>query len=294
MFSQICQKLTFPAECTAALTAALSRLESDAGHTEALRLAARSFLTWGSGDPLEQLTPVAQQTGLPIATLVAVTLVCAVPGLQKSYADRGIAESIMWDTLVDLTCKLREYHDLEGIWGVEPITWYQRLFTLRIIKLGRLEFEPIAYKWDTPYQGISKGDPVMNIHIPSCGSMPMEQVMEAFRLAHQFFKKDFPSGIIPIVAASWLLYPPICEGVLKKGSNLEQFYHLFDIVEQYADPDNKNFWRIFNIPYGPGALDKAPADTSLRRGILEFMRAGHDMGVGRAAFLFDGEKIIRK
>jgi len=290
MFHEISSRLRFPDDCAKVLHSAWESLRSS--HTDEIMQAGAYFLNWESGDPLPLLTRIAEESGIPAGTVMAITLLSSIEGLKQLYQQKGIAEDLMWDTLIDVTCKLQESYDLDGIWGTESVAWYQRLFSGRIIKLGRLEFEPIRYKWDTPYQGIHKGDPVLNIHIPSTGSMPMDQVMDSFKRAYAFFRKDFPGNVIPFVGASWLLYPPICEDVLKKGSNLEQFYRLFTIVEQYVDPENKNFWRIFNMHYAPDVLDKAPADTSLRKHILEFMKAGNDMGVGRGVLLFDGENIL--
>lgn len=287
MFLTVCERLQFPAEATQVLTDAQAVLEK----LPALDTACTYFTTEDGQDPAELLTSMAQQTGIPSATVAMVCLVRAVPRLQALYEKHGISQEILWDTLIDLTCKLREHHALCGEWGTDAVAWYRRVFSAKIIKLGRMEFEPISYKWDTPYCGVVKGDPVMNLHVPSCGGLPPEAVLDSLKHAYRYFNRD--GKPMTFVGGSWLLYPPLCEAVFGENSNLYKFYRCFDILEQYVDPANKNFWRIFNVRYSPEALDTAPADTTLRRNLLAWMKAGNDMGVGRGAFRFDGEKILR-
>lgn len=291
MFLTICEKLHFPAEAVGVLQSALDTILADSAMATALYEAGDRFTAVGSADPAELLAPIAGKTGIPLATLTMVCLVQAVPKLLALYQNHGIDEAIMWDTLIDLRCKLIENHDVEGIWGTEVVAWYQRVFTLRILKLGRLEYEPMNYRWDTPYGNVCKDQPVLNIHIPSCGSLPADGVMDSLKLAYAFFggKGGKP---MPFICASWMLYPPMCEQVFPEGSNLDRFYRLFQVAEQYADPSNKHFWRVFGIYYGPEALEHAPADTTLRRNLLSWMRQGNDMGIGRGAFLFDGNQIL--
>lgn len=290
MFLGTCTCLNLSAPCTDTLVDAFQKIHTAGGDGQ-LEFAC-DCLMHGNEEHFEKyIQQLTELSGINKRTVVAVALIWAVERLKKAYSDKGWSEDLMWDTLVDVKCKLEEQHGLNGIWGTGAIGWYLRIYTLRIIKLGRLEFEPIPYKWDTPYRGIQKGDPVMNMHIPSTGPMKIEDVLDSFQRAYKFFGYTEP---MPVAAASWLLYPPVCETVFKEGSNLKNFYDLFDVVEQYEDPENKNFWRIFNMEWEAGVLDKVPLDTSLRRGLYEFMKPGRDMGVGRCMLLFDGEKVISK
>ena len=281
------QKLQLDADCVAAFTAAEEKLLPE----PELQNAVVALLEYNEPEGMAQLQVLAEMTGVHQLTVNAIALIHAIPMLQRLYEAKKVPVALMWDTMIDIKCKFAEEHDLSGIWGTGAMSWYMRVFTLRIIKLGRLEFEPIGYKWDTPYRGIKKGDPVMNMHIPSTGPMRIEDVLDSFKRAYKFFGYTEP---MPVAAASWLLYPPVCEQVMKPGSNLRNFYDLFDVVESYEDPDNKNFWRIFNMEWSPGVLDKVPLDTSLRRNLHAFMKPGVNMGVGRCMLLFDGERVISK
>lgn len=279
------KKLQLDADCVATFGAAEEKLLPEPEFQNAVV----ALLEYNEPECVAQLQALAEKTGIHKMTVNALALIHAIPLLQRLYEAKNVSLELMWDTMIDLKCKFVEEHDMSGIWGTGAMSWYMRVFTLRIIKLGRLEFEPIGYKWETPYRGIQKGDPVMNMHIPSTGPMLIEDVLDAFKRAYKFFGY---TELMPVAAGSWLLYPPICEQVMKPGSNLRNFYELFDVVEAYEDPDNKNFWRIFNMDWAPGVLDKVPLDTSLRRNLHAFMKPGVNMGVGRCMLLFNGEKVI--
>ena len=285
MFLTVCERLQFPDEAVQTLQSALEVLKAFPALEEAC-----ACFTDGSQDPTPLLASMAAATGIHQGTVAMVCLVNAVPRLQKVYERLGISQEIMWDTLIDLKCKLIEHRNVEGHWGTDAIAWYRRVFTGKIIKLGRLEYEPITYKWETSYGDTVKEIPVINMHVPSCGSLPPESVLDSLKRAYRYFGTE--GQPLTFVAASWMMYPPMCEAVFGKDSNLYFFYSCFDMLEQYADPANKNFWRIFNMHYSPTALNAAPADTTLRRNLLAWMKAGNDMGVGRGAFRFDGKNIL--
>ena len=291
MLDLVAKNLALAPDCVQVLSRAQDVLFADAAATDAVLSAVKVLIQSRSDEAESRLRTAAQIVNLPWQTVAVVMLIQAVPAMGQMYREKAIAEQILWDTLIDLKCKLEESYNLTGVWGTEAVDWYARVYNARIIKLGRLEFEPIAYRWDTPYGNIQKGDPVMNVPIPSCGPMLLADVLASFKKAYEFFGYQQP---MPVVMASWLLYPPICETVMKPGSNMRNLYELFEVVEQYEDPNNRNFWRVFHMPYGEGVLDRVPLDNSLRRGICAFMKSGHHMGIGRCALLFDGENVIHK
>ena len=289
MLAVAANKLELPQQCIKVLSEAQEKVTISA--FGAVKNAAIFMMQDQEDACREQLQMAAEQTGVHLYTVTAVMLVMAIPMMQAVYEDARVSQELMWDSLMDVKCKLQEEYNVSGIWGTAVIGWYIRLFAMKIIKLGRLEFEPVGYKWDTPWNGIHKGDPVINMHIPSTGPLKCEDVLDALQRAYRFFGYTQP---MPVAIASWMTYPPICEGVFKPDSNMKKFYDLFTVVEQYEDPENHNFWRVFNMVYEDGILDKVPTDTSLRLGIRDYMKTGRHMGVGRCMLLFDGEKVITK
>lgn len=284
MFLSTCKRLGFPAESLPVLEDCLKKIEELAAPE--LAEICRCLITPEAGDCLQYMRSVAEKTGIHRYTTDLVVLVYAIRDLQQVYRDKELPEQLLWDSMEDLRYKLYECRQVFGIWGTAAGSWHRRFYWLQLFKLGRLEFEKITYRWDTPVLGIGKGDPVINIHIPSCGPLTPELVEDSLSKAAAFFGKDFPDGPLPFVCHSWLLYTPVCEQVFAEGSNLKAFYRRFTVAEDHPDPLNKNFWRIFGIEYGEGVLEKAPADTTLRRDLLAFLRAGNCMGNGLAALWY--------
>ena len=91
---------------------------------------------------------------------------------------------------------------------------------------------------------------------------------------------------------SWLIYPPYSESVFKKGSNLERFARLFDVIES-NDEGFSNFATVFGMPYSEENLEKAPQETSLQRNMLKFIKDGNPMGQGYGMFLYGKNGIIK-
>jgi hypothetical protein len=46
------------------------------------------------------------------------------------------------------------------------------------------------------------------------------------------------------------------------------------------------------VDYAPEVLDSVPTDTTLRRNMWNFLKAGNEMGSALGYLVFDGEKII--
>ena len=165
------------------------------------------------------------------------------------------------------------------------------MFRCKIVKLGRLEYERVAFPFDD-YKGVvKKGETVYSCHIPSSGPVTRESVIESLKKAHDFFADELKDGILPVYCSSWMLYPAHCE-VYAEGSNLRKFYDLFDIIAQTEDKTNHNFWRIFDVDYSPETFESAPERTTLQRSFKSYIRQGNCMGTGKGILLFDGEKIL--
>jgi len=278
MFLQICRKLNFPEESFSALENAYIRINQAAQND--LAAAHRSLFTPGDRSYLDQMQIISEKTGIHRYTSDMAVLVSAIEQLPLVYDRHGLSQELMWDSLEGLRYKLLECKQIYGIWGTFVPHWFQRFYILQCFKLGRLEFEMIAFKRDVP--DIEKGTPVVNIHIPSCGPLLRVAVEESIALACRFYKDSF-NGPIPFLCNSWMLYPPMAEQIIAPQSNLQDFYRRFTILQQEADPENKDFWRIFGCPYKED-LDSIPVNTTLQRKLLAYLRSGNTMGTGLGVF----------
>ncbi len=190
------------------------------------------------------------------------------------YRIRGISDEVYYDTFSDIhiwcTVCVREY----GEYGIEEYNWLQEHVQLRLFRLGRLQFQPIAFDRELVVNGrkIVKNQIVCNVHIPSGEPLTPQGVEKSLELARAFFR-----GVTPVyVCHSWLLYPKLTE-VLSATSNILQFQTLFNIYD--VDLESKEAeQRIFNkVNANPSEYDEL---TSLQRSAKAYLVAGHPLGSG--------------
>jgi hypothetical protein len=160
--------------------------------------------------------------------------------------------------------------------------------------LGRLQYEHARFDADEyTCAGITlhRGDAVINCHIPSCGPLTKEARTDSYRQAWDFYKRDFPHGILPVVCSSWLLYPEHAD-FLPAHSNILSFMQDFTLLRSSVDESFRNAWRIFGSAAARPASEW-PRDTSIRRAFADRILAGKPVGSGYGILLFDGNRILR-
>ncbi|MBQ7547430.1 MAG: DUF5596 domain-containing protein [Clostridia bacterium] len=219
--------------------------------------------------------------------------------LREAYKEKGLPEQIYWDSMTDLRAKLIECRDVYGVNGSFVASWFHGFFELTRFALGRLQFEWTEYSREEPYtccgHSVSKGDTLINMHIPSLGPLTVDLMMDAFKRAYNFplFADVRVPGTdwMPFCCGSWLLYPPHYD-FLPAKSNILKFMDCFDIVEWSDSEEFSDKWRVFG-KYKDAEPADLPRDTSLRRAFAERLESGQKTGHGWGIFFFDGEKIIR-
>ena len=142
--------------------------------------------------------------------------------------------------------------------------------------LGRLQFELIEFEDEYAKDGLilHKGDPVINVHIPSCGTLDYEKVRDAYARAAEFYKDVMGTYPLVFVCESWLLFPAHKE-ILPENSNIRRF--LADYGVYRTEETNKDLWRIY---YGAEQNDFAnlPEHTGLERAYKKWLLDGHMAG----------------
>lgn len=221
---------------------------------------------------------------------------CLAEPLRLRYKEKGIDESIWYDSMMDLLYKLDECHALHGIWGTFVAFWFDRFFEMTRFALGRLQFETTTYYLTDVYNGhgiTMKRDEktVLNLHIPSGSPLRHEDVLDSYRRAYHFYNSLTINGLLPIICGSWLLYDRMKE-FLPADSNIIRFQNDFEIVNNIENPGFSECWRIYNMEY-PGDPALLPRDTSLRRRYADWLAAGGVSGAGYGILWFDGEKVIK-
>lgn len=246
------------------------------------------------GTSLGGIRKIAEVTGINSYALELLFFICLAKHCRELYDEAELPVKIYHDSMSDLKWKLMECKNVHGVWGSFVASWFPRFFDLSRFAIGRLQFEddPSTEVYSKNGVTLNYGDWVINTHIPSCGKLNMDECMDSFRAAADFFADRFPDGIAKFKCHSWLL----CEhhkDYLAPETGIRKFADLFDVVKTGSDPQGRNLWRIYNRPYN-GSLEGFPADTSLRRAYIKLIEDGKEPGWGLGyIFMKDGE-IINK
>jgi len=142
------------------------------------------------------------------------------------------------------------------------------------VRLEKALWEPV----------MRKGDAALEMHIPAGGGMTLDRCMDSMRRAVSFFQRFFPTEPFhAIVCSSWILNNQL-EDIPLSSENLVRFQrelYLYPVPSSGRD----GLWFIFL--QDPVDLATAPRDTSLRRGVADFLAAGHTWRGGGMFFLVE-------
>ena len=158
-------------------------------------------------------------------------------GLSKKYEERGIPEQILLDTLKDLLLWTDAWSDVKGELHLGELGWLAHTMRMRLFRLGSLEFMAGKAHEDCPSLGLQKGDPIVEVHIPSGADLSQAACRESLDSAVEFFTKYYPEyKFNHFTCHSWLLDPSL-DDLLPKTSNIIGFRNLFTPIsadESYA------------------------------------------------------------
>ncbi|MGD1002365.1 MAG: acyltransferase domain-containing protein [Candidatus Brocadiia bacterium] len=126
---------------------------------------------------------------------------------------------------------------------------------------------------------LARGDPVLQMHIPAGDRFSLDECAGSMRRAVEFFRRHFPGQAPAAVACRSWMFSPHLEEILPPSSNLvrclREFY-LYPVVPWGVE----SLWFVFLQE--EFSLATAPRDTSLQRGIADWLARGnawHDGGV---------------
>lgn len=129
---------------------------------------------------------------------------------------------------------------------------------------------------------LKEGDPVLDMHIPAGGDMTPERCGDSMRRAVPFFERFFPdNGCRAIRSSSWIFNTQF-EEIRLSSDNLVAYQRELYL---YPTPSNgrDGLWFVFlQDNLDPAAL---PRDTSLRRGVADYLLAGNTWRGGGMFFL---------
>lgn len=170
--------------------------------------------------------------------------------LEKVYAEKGISQQILLDTLQEIVTYTNIFSDLEGQLSLGRMDWIQKILSGQIIRLGRLLFGFATAAVEIPQKNIRVGDTVLQCYIPAGEKLIKEACLASIDRAKEFFGEDKT-----IVVKSWLLDDTL-EQMLPPDSNIIAFRNLFEAVSKEESDAILKFvfrWNTnrFNVKFLP-------------------------------------------
>ena len=292
-------RFPYPAEAKTALLQGLDQILSNADASRLLRTpidAYKGGATVNFPTAIQEAAAAGTLAGVHEYTAQFLLFACLGEPLRMRYKEKGVDESIWYDSMMDLLYKLNECYAVHGVWGTFVAFWFDRFFEMTRFALGRLQFEETTYYLSDSYSGhgiTMKRDEkkVLNLHIPSGRPLCHNDVLDSYRRAYHFYNDFTINGLLPIICGSWLLYDRMQE-FLPADSNIFRFQQDFEIVNRIELGGFDECWRIYNINY-PGDPSLLPRNTSLQRRYADWLAAGGVSGTGYGILWFDGEKVVK-
>lgn len=215
----------------------------------------------------------------------------------ENFMEKGISEDIFYNTMCDITYKVRECKKLHGVYGIFVPEWFKGFLEARRFGLGRLQYDLFEHREGPITVGgftFDTGAKTLAIHIPSSGPLLQEDVIESLKMAYEFFPDRIYDGVLFCECFSWLFFPPFLEIFKECSPNTYNFSRNFYFYSEYESEKFDNCWRVFNVEIDKCAIDDLPEDTRMQRGIKKYMQTNNRFGGSRGALLFDGQKILTR
>lgn len=189
----------------------------------------------------------------------------------EKYREKNIPQRVYWDTFSDISIWCENCFKQFGEYGLQEYRWLYRHIDLKLFRLGRLQFEKSVAEKNIDVDGvkISKGENVINIHIPQGEKLDLKASKESILWAFKIFGKD-----VPYLCYSWLLCPALQE-ILNGESNILKFQSLFSVI--YTNFESREGEkRIFKTLSENTA--EYPEKTSLQRNAKSYLLKGGRLG----------------
>jgi hypothetical protein len=196
--------------------------------------------------------------GVRVWRRIADGLVLALAEEGARVSDDGLRLDAKAPADQGWTARCEESADAVAGFPVDPAGRILR----RTIRLDRTAWRPF----------LTKGDPVLGIHIPAGGGMTPEAVADSFRQALDFFPRHHPgTPFAAAVCTTWFLDPRLAD-ILPAEANMLRFQRSVYQFPVCGGPGG--LWFVFQKnPATTGNAD-LPRDTALRRSLAGYLKAG--------------------
>ena len=186
----------------------------------------------------------------------------------KEYERLGIPEEIYFATMGCFPRFIKEHKESFGVYGFDRWWWTGRQTSLRLFRIGVLEYE----------LGANETDKWISVHIPSDADLSDEAVDSSVRNARAFLHRFFPVyAKAEFHCHSWLLSPALGK-LLPAQSRINRFRNRFEILGVDEEADDYKLWVFKNKSL---TIEEFPENTTLQRQMKAFLAQGGKVGSAR-------------
>lgn len=214
----------------------------------------------------------------------------ATPAVRAYHAERRIPDDVSQASLADLGQQMGVHRRIFGDGGLHTARWLTLAFRGAIYSLGRLQFNRLTIRFDSPPapDGVvppTTGEHAIGAHISETGPMDPDACSESIDRARKFFPTYFPGEPVRFATcSSWLLDDQLAK-YLPESSNIVHFLRRFQLVPhepevaEWTNGDRAILEFVFRrihrgADYPADLIAALPRETTLQRSILGHLEAG--------------------
>jgi hypothetical protein len=137
--------------------------------------------------------------------------------------------------------------------------------------------QPVRLPRDEWQLVVGRGDPVLDMHVPSEGALTLDAIRDALAQAEPFFDRYYPEHtFVAYTCYSWLFSPQLAT-LLASDSNILRWQR-----EGYLLPSDSGSDDFLTFTFGAGSIDTATAtrDTRLQRAVIAHLERGEILRCG--------------
>lgn len=197
--------------------------------------------------------------------------------IEREYMQKYIDPDIYLHTMNEIALWSEKYCKDTCCHGVSEWEWLAKVVTMRIFRIGRLEYEPSALERELCIRGecFGVGTQLLEIHIPEGEPLNIGEVSASLKMAVKFFQWHFKEKYYLLRCRSWLLSACLDE-MLPANSGIIRFQNLFCLY--LSVPSRQAEERVFGfISDDPSVY---PEKTTLQRNLKQFLMDANTMTLG--------------
>lgn len=206
---------------------------------------------------------------------------------RENYSKKGLSLELFEDNILDIDVWARHYERLHGCKGIakEHEPWIEAVLDMKVIKLGRLQFELADQGQISEWVEVENPSDVLvvNVHIREGDSLDEEECERSYKRAEEFYhSQGYEFSKIAFFCDSWLLNPAL-RSMLEEESHILNFQGRYRFLSEDLKSRQMEE-RVFG--YLSNTVSDYPEETSLQRALKKKLEKDHRFGMSRGYFLY--------